>query len=245
MQALKRLVINICVLVGVVIVAGCSLLGDQGPDSQERTETVVVARTQAAQTVSAQMMEAAGRETPTVRIISSTPTETLTPQPSTLTPTMTATMTATVTIIVMDTATKMVSPTLTPTDAFTSTPLATWVNPIIRTEVPPPYQCIIISKSPRSNTYMQPGEDFDSIWTLENTGSKTWWVAEVLARYRNGTAMHKADAYNIGHDVKSLETITVTADMIAPVQPGAYTAIWTLSREGSDFCWFSVNIVVQ
>ena len=92
---------------------------------------------------------------------------------------------------------------------------------------------------------MRPGEDFDANWILQNNGSKIWYVAEVLARYRDGTAMHKANAYNIAQDVESLETITVRADMIAPMHPGAYTAIWTLSRMGSDFCWFSVNIVVQ
>ena len=92
---------------------------------------------------------------------------------------------------------------------------------------------------------MRPGEEFDGNWTLQNTGSEIWYVTEILARYRNGTAMHKAEAYNISNDVKSLETITVTTDMIAPTLSGTYSAIWTLSRMGYDFCWFSVNIVVQ
>jgi hypothetical protein len=239
MQALKRQILNICILVNVFIAAGCSLLGVQAPDSQEITVTVEVARTQSAQTVRAQMTEAAGRATPTARTISATPTETLTPQPPTVTPTLTATVTDTATTTVLQ------SPTLTPTDAFTRTPTitATWVRPT-RTEVPPPYQCIIISKSPLANTYMRPGEEFDGNWTLQNTGSEIWYLTEVLARYRNGSAMHKADAYNIAHNVNPLETISVTTDMIAPDFPGTYTAVWTLSRMGSDFCWFSVNIVV-
>jgi hypothetical protein len=239
MRALKKPVLSVFILLVAVIMVGCSKLGDQSPAPQGRTVTIEIARTQAAQTVSAQMTEAAERVSPTVRIISPTPTDTFTPQPPTLTPTMTSTVTNTATTIVLQ------SPTPTSTDNFTPTPTKTptYVRPT-RTEVPPPYQCVLISKSPLTNTYMQPGEDFDGHWTIQNTGSEIWYVTEVIARYRNGAAIHKANAYSLAHNVDPFETITVTIDMVAPLYPGTYVAVWTLSRQGSDFCWFSVNIVV-
>ena len=94
-------------------------------------------------------------------------------------------------------------------------------------------------------TEFTPGESFEKIWTIQNTGFCAW-KAKYMVRFFNGDSMSGADTA-LGKYVASGRPAKVSISLIAPATKGTYTGYWILADEyGTTFGMpFYVQIVVE
>lgn len=95
---------------------------------------------------------------------------------------------------------------------------------------------------------LSPGEHFDVVWTIQNTGLEDWDERRFLFKYREGEEMHKYPEGKmfLRYTVKRGWTYDLAVDMIAPQTPGWHSTTWALvNRFDETICTFKVNIAVQ
>jgi hypothetical protein len=95
---------------------------------------------------------------------------------------------------------------------------------------------------------LQPGRQFSGVWTLKNTGTAPWtsdfrlvYLDEPTADTQQ-TARDKMGAkpvYSLKqisnrHQVDPGETVELTLDLVAPLQPGAYAFHWRLENASGE-----------
>jgi hypothetical protein len=107
------------------------------------------------------------------------------------------------------------------------------------------YACQILSVSPANGTSMKGQNDFDTVWSVKNTGQKTWDRNSVDFVYYSGTKMNKVSGYDLQSNVKSGDSTSLGADMQAPKNSGTYTTTFTLRVGDNDFCKMSITINVK
>ncbi len=100
--------------------------------------------------------------------------------------------------------------------------------------------------SPKLSTVMDPGEDFDAIWTIKNISGKTWEAGTVDYKFVRGTELHKYDKiFDLSTEVKSGDKIEIRVDMLAPHNPGTYTTNWALTTGSTTLCNLPITIIVK
>jgi hypothetical protein len=94
-------------------------------------------------------------------------------------------------------------------------------------------------------TEFTPGESFEKIWTIQNTGFCAW-KANYMVRFFNGDSMSGLDT-EIGKAVASGRQAKISITLTAPALEGTYTGYWILADEyGTAFGMpFYVQIVVE
>lgn len=108
------------------------------------------------------------------------------------------------------------------------------------------YACTLLAQSPKDWVTMQRRQDFDAVWTLQNTGIKNWGKTGVDFGYVSGAKMHtKASRFDIANDVGSYQKIKLSVDMNAPKTKGYYTAVWGLYNSAGAFCRVTISINVN
>lgn len=92
-----------------------------------------------------------------------------------------------------------------------------------------------------------PREDFDVVWTMQNTGLVDWDMNRYLFKYRGGEAMHKRDEkIFLKYTVQRGWRFDLAVDMLAPETPGWHTTTWALvNRFDETICNFKVNVYVN
>jgi hypothetical protein len=222
---LKVLVVTVI----AAIIAGCSTppTATLAPTAITETEPTVnvqptlnMVKTQAAQTVVANLTQNAPKATPI------TPTTT-----NTSTPAVTATLALTNT---------PVPPTARPTATYIP-----WTATPIYTATSVAYSCSITEVSPKATDTIKVGVDFDGRWVVKNTGTQTWLKADVDIKYLSGTKFQtKGDLFDMMSDVVKDASYTVIVDMKAPADAGTYNASWALVLGGQSFCTMNLTVVV-
>ena len=98
-------------------------------------------------------------------------------------------------------------------------------------------------------TIMKPGQDFDKVWRIKNTGTCTWDDGYALV-YQGGSL----DGYNVkikttNQFVKAGETYDFGVHLTASLVPNTYTECWTMMNDKGYYFGQSpvacVSIVVQ
>jgi hypothetical protein len=125
----------------------------------------------------------------------------------------------------MPTATGFTLPTFTPTLTFTITPTLTPTRTLD--------QAIWIKQSPNDGTVLDPGQDFDMVWTIQNIGTNPWPTSYSYA-YARGAKIHKQNNYKLERTVGVDETIDIMVDMVAPSEPGGYSTVWRLLNDKGE-----------
>jgi hypothetical protein len=94
-------------------------------------------------------------------------------------------------------------------------------------------------------TEFAPGESFEKIWTIQNTGFCAW-KANYMVKFFNGDSMSGMET-ELGKNVASGRQAKVSISLIAPAARGTYTGYWILADEyGTAFGMpFYVQIVVE
>ncbi|MFH2038484.1 MAG: NBR1-Ig-like domain-containing protein [Chloroflexota bacterium] len=107
--------------------------------------------------------------------------------------------------------------------------------------------CALVSQKPTDNTTFKAGTDFDTTWTVKNTGTFDWRTDTVDFVYVSGTKMHKpayGDIRDLAKDVAKNGTIALTVDMLAPATSGTYSETWALKNGNTTLCTMFVTIKV-
>ena len=221
--------LNPALLAVLILLAGCSPAAP--------TADLDLIRTQAVQTVSAQL---------TLDAVLAQPTETTPPTMAPPTETLPPAWTAT---LARPTATTA------PQKTNTAAPSAT-VKPVYSggggaakpTAKPPqPYDCKLVAQSPADGTVMKPAQPFDGRFTLKNTGTSTWTTDEFQFFHKKGEDFDaSADGFLISEEVEPGDSYTVVMDMFAPFNPGIYVGWWHMRSDNNEyFCPFYVAIQVK
>jgi hypothetical protein len=96
---------------------------------------------------------------------------------------------------------------------------------------------------------LKPREDFDVIWTVQNTGLSDWEMQHVLFKFIGGEPMHKyKDTQTLPATIKRGEVHEFVLDMRAPEKPGWYKATWMVEQvmnTQKNLCRLSVTVIVQ
>lgn len=186
-------------------------------------------------------------QTGTALVRSPIPTPSLTPSPS-KTPTITPTATATV-LFLFATSTNPTSAFLTSDIADLMTSEAStsssshdgYVKP---TATPSEWDCIVLSKSPPKHAIVQAGSSVKAIWTVQNTGTKTWPKKGVDVVYESGARLNYGKPYyDIPAGVGPGGTVTISVTMEVPKRPKEYNMRWSLKVGRTNFC--SVQFVFE
>jgi hypothetical protein len=223
----KQLLIRTLAGIGwVVILAGCTGAGVPAP-TLDVQPTLIAVKSLSAQTVVAGLTQSAPSAT-APKPTASVPAVTATPPAPTATPTV---VTAT--------------PTLTLTPTPTIKPTATYVI-WTRTPTSSAWSCAITESLPRLNATLRPREDFDAYWMFTNTGTEKWYASDIDIRYVSGVKFQtKVDSVDLPNDVSTSGTALVRIDMLAPSDPGQYTAIWELASSERVICAMGITIIVR
>jgi len=131
------------------------------------------------------------------------------------------------------------TPMHTPTPRYTYTP----------TIPAPGSYCSLVFQDPIYKKVVQPGTDFDGIWTLKNTGASTWLKTEVNLKFIGSVneKFHKPmypELSALTADVAKDGKIDIVVDLLAPASSGTYTENWALVKGSTTLCLMSFSIVV-
>ncbi len=108
----------------------------------------------------------------------------------------------------------------------------------------PALDCTPINNKPRDLTVFKKGNEFDIVWTIVNTGTKTI-PANLDIKYISGTILMKnpSDTFReFGVDVKPGESVKIIIDAVAPATKGKHVMEWIV--EG-NLCRPYIAIVVE
>jgi hypothetical protein len=130
-----------------------------------------------------------------------------------------------------------IPPTPTPLTLPTATRVAGTAGP---TATKPEYACSAISRRPFDNTVFRPNAEFDIVWTIVNTGTKTM-AAGLDLKYLSGPKMTTTSRVELP-ELKPGEQYTVDFDAIAPNKQGQH--IMTYLVDG-QLCYPYVAIIVE
>jgi hypothetical protein len=180
---------------------------------------------------------------PTEPVLITIPTATLVGKtlPPTWTPFVLDTVTPRPTWTMVPTSTIISLPTFTPYPSITPLP------PLpSATSTPGEYHCKVTIQSPLNGGVLKTGADFDGKWTLTNDGSEFWDSGQTKARYLSGTKFQKGnDFVSFPKDVAPGGQTDLLADMVAPSDPGIYTAAWGLIYDDTTVCKWTFVVQVQ
>lgn len=92
---------------------------------------------------------------------------------------------------------------------------------------------------------LEPREDFDVVWMVQNTSNHDWKEYTVDYAYASGTKMHKREDVHDLSPVKNGDSAFITIDMLAPEQSGYYTTTWKITEADQTLCTFSITVFVK
>ena len=128
----------------------------------------------------------------------------------------------------------------------TDTPFATFTPFVVTSggggstgSTAPLYACTFYEKKPLINVF-KPGDPFDIVWIITNTGTKAWPQYKDL-RFVSGTALTPTGSRELPA-LKPGESATVSFDANAPTKPGLYGMTWKV--EGG-LCFPNTSIEVR
>lgn len=211
----------------------CSLLAPAAPE----TAGPEAIYTQAAQTVVAQLTQAAAGFSPTP----ATPLETSLPFTDTPSPTATPTTAPSATPL---------PPTATPIP-LTATPLPPTATPTA-TPIPCHWARFLEDISVKDGSIFTPNSIFTKTWRFKNIGTCTW-TGDYRLAFAGGERMDGPRSMSLGESVDPGETIDVSVELIAPEDPGRHRGYWQFSApSGETFgigadaegtFWVEINVV--
>ena len=196
-------------------------------------------------------------ETVVVRTAEAAQTQTVIALPPTRTPTLTPFPTSTASITPTPTATILFlfATSTNPTSAFLTSDLADFMTSeastsnshdgyVKPTATPSEWDCRVLSKNPLNHAVITAGTTFNIIWTVQNTGTKTWPKKGVDVVYESGAQLNVGRPYyDIPAGVGPGGTVTISVTMEVPKRPKEYNMRWSLKVGRTNFC--SVRFVFE
>jgi hypothetical protein len=139
----------------------------------------------------------------------------------------------------------------TETSTVTPPPTATSTSAPSATPIPGDWAAFIKDVSIPDGTTMDPEETFTKVWRLKNIGSERWTKDYALV-FVSGVRMGAPKVNHLARAVDPGETIDLSVDMTAPLEPGKYTGYWALRNENGgifgigpeaeDYFWVQIRV---
>ncbi len=170
----------------------------------------------------------AAAATQTAALFTATLTPTLTPFPTKI-PSDTPTATPTFIFVLL-------SPT--PIPGLVITP-ATAITPSSTD-----YDCQLTDQSPANNSTLTASENFVTIWTVANTGRKSWDNNSVDFIYISGAKLSKGKGADLPNSIAPGQAVSLKITMTAPKNSGAYKTVWALRIGQNEFCTMSLRFTI-
>jgi hypothetical protein len=96
-------------------------------------------------------------------------------------------------------------------------------------------------------TVLSPGEDFDKVWRIQNTGTCAWdegyklvFIGGERALDPTSFEINSADDY-----VDPGETVDMGVDLTAPEAEGSYTATWQMQSDSGAYFGTPLTVVIE
>ena len=179
-------------------------------------------------------------QTQTSIVLPPTKTRTTTPvstQTVTITPTPTPTL-----LFIFHTATSFPEGLFAEDDWYDDDGDSDFVKPVVVRE----WDCRLISQSPPKGTVIKGGSNFRAMWTVENTGTKSWPKQGIDVVYHSGAHLHEGKPYyDIPRAVGPGGRVSITIAMSVPKLSKEYSTRWSLRVGSRDFCAIRFIIEVE
>jgi uncharacterized protein YraI len=101
------------------------------------------------------------------------------------------------------------------------------------------YPCVLVSQSPVDGTTMSPGNSFDMVWQVVNTGKDEWKQGEAKLQYVsavNGVRLSDTDSVDLPSTIAYGESFQITVKMKAPDSAGPYGETWAIVQGTTTLC---------
>jgi hypothetical protein len=231
MKTITKLALLVTMISVILVTAGCGALNQA---TSAPTEDLGAVQTAAVATANAsidEQLNAAKTEAVATAIAAITEDAKLNPSPTVALPTLEPTTAVTTTVVVNTPVTVKTNPPAVTVPTITKTPYTD--------------NCSVVSTTPKDYQVMTPGQDFDGVWVLKNTGKVTWTDGQYYITNVSGTIPVEKNVYYIKGDVAVNDSVEVRADMTAPTAPGTYTSNWAVvNNVGMPFCYIYVAITI-
>lgn len=97
---------------------------------------------------------------------------------------------------------------------------------------PPCYSAALVAETIPDGSVFHPGDGFAKSWTIKNTGSCEWGGSFRFVWVSGNTYFHASqDSKLTSQSILPGQTVTVTLEMGAPVEPGHYIAFYQIYNE--------------
>jgi len=133
-------------------------------------------------------------------------------------------------------ATSTPNPTETPTPEPTNTPTANVLPTLYPTAVGGEGECLLahmVRETIADGSVMAPGEQFDKIWVLQNSGTCSW-TSGFSAVFHHGNNLGAPVRMDFPGSVAPGESFSLTIPMVAPAVEGSYLSFWNLESDGGE-----------
>lgn len=147
---------------------------------------------------------------------------------------------ATATLSVTDTPTATLEPVIIDTDTPIPPPVFPTDPPAVA-KTQPPYSCYVSTLKPKSGQEMGPGDSFEIVMIVVNTGTATW-RSGVDVKHAGGSKLTGASRVQIGVAMAPGDQFKFSLTGNAPKDNGLYYMSWMV--EG-PICYGQVSIVVK
>jgi hypothetical protein len=105
------------------------------------------------------------------------------------------------------------------------------------TATPSEWACKVLYKYPPRGAIVQAGSDLTAVWTVQNTGTKSWPKKGVDVVYESGARLNYGKPY---YDIQAAVglggTVRISVTMQIPNRPKDYNMRWSLKVGRTNFC---------
>ena len=152
---------------------------------------------------------------------------------------------------VTDTPAATVTPMITNTPLVTNTPLAgvaTSTPFSLATVGPTQSTCdnflFLGDVSIPDGTVLDKDESFTKIWEIQNLGPCTWTTGYGVAYAYGSSQMGGVSPQGLAAEVAPGDSLEVSIDMVAPSEPGSYSAAWRMYNDKGYFFGIFLTVVI-
>jgi hypothetical protein len=90
------------------------------------------------------------------------------------------------------------------------------------------------------DTEMTPGQTFTKVWRVANAGSCTWTVNYTVVWF-SGQQLNAPASVPVNFNVAPGQTLDISVDMVAPLEPGTYQSNWKIRNANGDLFGIGPN----
>jgi hypothetical protein len=113
-------------------------------------------------------------------------------------------------------------------------------------ENPKEFDCVMEAMAPANAMTFDRNAHFEARWTIKNVGVRPLDSDNLDFRYVMGEKMQgDKNVYDLPATVLRWQTVDLVVPMVAPANPGLYTATWAVGAGKASVCTWTFSIMVR